>query len=311
MYLSKSLSLLKLYNSVLINVGRRHIQIVTGTEKCSTPHSRGLVLGVYSNESDKLDIGCLTSSAWQYNVEATNGRLMELLRISGPMPKRGECRILYNLEPNFSAVAVCGLGDKCLGYDSHELCDLSKEAVRVAAATGCRELQKLDTNKIYVENFGNAESAAEGSSMALWVYQELRNKKHCQYVPQLDLHVERGSDCDWDGWKIGLEKASAQNLARQLMETPANLMTPTKFAQNVVNVLCNSGVNVEVKVRGWAEKQQMHSYLSVARGSCQPPIFLELSYYGADHDERPIVLIGQGNTYDSGGICAKVFYDCF
>ena len=46
---------------------RSFVQIVTGTEKCSTPHSRGLVLGVYANEEDKLDIGCLTEVATKYN----------------------------------------------------------------------------------------------------------------------------------------------------------------------------------------------------------------------------------------------------
>lgn len=42
-------------------------QVVTGTDKCSTPHSRGLVLGVYSNEEDKLDLGCLTDNGLKYN----------------------------------------------------------------------------------------------------------------------------------------------------------------------------------------------------------------------------------------------------
>lgn len=120
------------------------------------------------------------------------------------------------------------------------------------------------------------------------------------------MHVEAGLECDWEGWKIGSHKASAQNLARELMESPANLMTPTKFAQSVVNVLCDSGVNVEVKVRGWAETQQMSAFLSIAKGSCEPPIFLELSYYGTDQSDPPVVLIGQGNTFDSGGICSKV-----
>lgn len=231
---------------------------------------------------------------------------MELLRIAGPMPKRGECRLFYNLEPQYSVVAVCGLGEKCLGYDSHEQIDEGKEAVRIAAATGCKELQKLDTNKIFIESFDNTESAAEGAAMGVWIYQNLINKQRMQYIPQIQLHVENGLECDWDGWKIGLHKASAQNLARELMETPANHMTPTRFAQNVVNVLCDSGVNVEVKVRGWAESQKMSAFLAVAKGSCEPPIFLELSYYGADQDEQPIVLVGQGNTYDSGGVCSKV-----
>lgn len=236
---------------------------------------------------------------------STNGRLLELLRIAGPMPKRGEYRIFYGLEPNFTVVAVCGLGHKCLGYDSHEQIDEGKEAIRVAAAAGCRALQELETNRIHIETFGNAEASAEGAMMGIWVFQKLRNKALWTYIPQILMHVELGSECDWEGWQIGLQKASAQNLARELMECPANLMTPTKFAQNVVNVLCDSGVNVEVKVRAWAETQQMRSFLAVAEGSCEPPIFMELSYYGAKPTDKPIVLIGQGTTFDCGGICLK------
>lgn len=289
-----------------LKISRRFVTtIVTGNESCSEPQSRGLVLGVYSNEDDKLDQGALTPAAWKYNKESTGGRLLDLLRIAGPMPKRGEARIFYNLEPTYSAVAVCGLGKECLGYDSHEQIDEGKEAIRIAAAIGCKELQKLETNKIFVESFDNAESAAEGALMSVWVYQELKNKLNQKYIPQLELHREIDTDCDWDGWKIGLQKAAAQNLARQLQETPANLMTPTMFAQSVVEVLCKSGVNVEVKVRNWAESQQMNAFLAVAKGSCEPPIFLELSYYGSTAKDRPIVLIGQGNTFDSGGTCAK------
>jgi len=55
----------------------------------------------------------------------------------------------------------------------------------------------------------------------------------------------------------------------------------------------------------------MHSFLAIAKGSCEPPIFLELSYYGTDREERPIVLVGQGTTFDSGGICVKVITDKF
>jgi len=67
-------------------------------------------------------------------------------------------------------------------------------------------------------------------------------------------------------------------------------------------VLCDSGVSVEVKVQAWASEQNMCSYLRVARGSFEPPIFLELAYYGTDHTTEPIVLIGQGITFNSGGV---------
>lgn len=221
------------------------------------------------------------------------------------MPKRGECRVFYLLDKLYTAVAVCGLGSECLGYNRYEAIDEGKEAIRMAAAAGVRTLQKLKTSKIFVENFGHSESAAEGAAMSVWVNQEFKSIKSQAHVPQIEMWTDRGLECDWDGWKIGLQKADAQNLARQLQETPANLMTPTLFAQNIVEVLCLSGVNVEVKVRSWAENQNMNAFLAVAKGSCEPPIFLELSYYGAEHDERPIVLIGQGNTYDSGGLSKK------
>lgn len=46
---------------------RRFAQVVTGGEKCSTPSSRGLVLGIYSKEDDRQDIGCLTENGKRYN----------------------------------------------------------------------------------------------------------------------------------------------------------------------------------------------------------------------------------------------------
>lgn len=53
-------------------VQKRWAGVVTGTEKCSTPHSRGLVLGVYANEEDKLDLGCLTENGLKYNEVSSN-----------------------------------------------------------------------------------------------------------------------------------------------------------------------------------------------------------------------------------------------
>lgn len=142
------------------------------------------------------------------------------------------------------------------------------------------------------------------------VIQAFRNLKNHKHIPYFDLYTGHSKDPEGDleGWTIGLKKAEAQNLTRELMETPSNRMSPTKFAQKVVDKLCDSGVSVEVRVQQWSELHGLTSYLAVAKGSSEPPIFLELSYYGADYKDPPIVLIGQGNTFDSGGICLKVIY---
>lgn len=65
-----------------------------------------------------------------------------------------------------------------------------------------------------------------------------------------------------------------------LMDTPANLMTPTIFADTVTNKLKAFNVHCIAHDKIWAETQKMGSFLSVSRGSDELPIFLELSYNG-------------------------------
>jgi len=45
--------------------------------------------------------------------------------------------------------------------------------------------------------------------------------------------------------------------------------------------------------KSWAESKKMGSFLSVAHGSCEPPVFLEIRYSGASDQEKPVVLVGK------------------
>lgn len=83
--------------------------------------------------------------------------------------------MFYNVTAGYPTVAVCGLGDKCLGYNAAEQIDEGKEAIRIAAATGCRALQDMEINQIFVESFGNSECAAEGAFMSTYRYQVMLN----------------------------------------------------------------------------------------------------------------------------------------
>ncbi|EDX09737.1 GD14112 [Drosophila simulans] len=268
---------------------------------CADQPSRALVIGVYADEEDKNDAGILTPAGWRYNLQKTNGRLIEVLRMSGPMPKRGEARLLFAVEPEripyYSVVAVVGLGKECLGYNPYEVLDEQKEAIRRSVAAACRILAELDTDRIEVENCGHAESAAEGAALGVARSQE------SNLCSGIDLYATKDEVCDIEGWRMGCKGCRADLTAncRRCLQP----FDPHCFAQNVVEVLCKSGVNVEVKVEGWAESQSMHASWAVGKASCEPPIFLELSYYGTCAEERPIVLVGQGITYDAGGLCLK------
>jgi len=287
----------------ILSAFKNAITLQTRCLSCSGESAEltGLVLGVWSEDTDPNGQQyTFTKTAAEFNSK-TEGKLLEYLRMSGPIPKKGETRVFYGIEKSFSAIVVVGLGDECVGYNDNEQVDEWKEAIRLGSASGCRALQDLYIRTMFVESFGHAESAAEGSAMGVWMFQELKSPNRQRTVPRLELY----EDCDFTGWQIGLQKAAAQNLARQLCETPANLLTPITFAQCAVEVLCKAGVNVEVKVRNWAKLMDMHAFLAASRGSCEPPIFLETSYFGCEPDVSPAVFVGKGITFDSGGLNLK------
>lgn len=83
-------------------------------------------------------------------------------------------------------------------------------------------------------------------------------------------------------------------------------MTPTIFAKEVHSVLTALGITVQIHEQQWAEEKKMGSFLSVSRGSCEPPKFVEIHYKGADDNAQPIAFVGKGVTFDAGGISLKV-----
>lgn len=261
----------------------------------------GLVIGVFTRKDDPYgSTKIYTRFAEEYDKMHDN-KISDILDSTGPIPTKGQHKVLYKIDPLFSAVVVVGIGDECASYKESEQIDEMKENVRDASALGVQVLQNLNMKTILTEGMGSTEAAAEGSALGIWRFQELKNSKKQILIPRIELH----GDCEYTAWQIGLQKAAAQNIARQLCETPANILTPLGFAQAAVEILCKARVSVEVKVRDWSKIMKMDGYLAAAKGSCEPPIFLEVSYYGCEPDVAPVVLIGKAVTFDSGGLCLK------
>ena len=106
------------------------------------------------------------------------------------------------------------------------------------------------------------------------------------------------------GVEQGSVLAEAANLARDLANEPANLMTPAIMAARAQEVAEAEGLDCTIIERAEAERLKMGSYLSVAAGSVQPPKFIVLRYRGAGRT-RPLALVGKGITFDTGGISLK------
>jgi len=131
------------------------------------------------------------------------------------------------------------------------------------------------------------------------------NKKSPEVKP---YQSAENTNTEEDGlsWDTGVIYGQAQNNARELMETPANLMTPSIFGKRAEELL--SGIeNMTVKVHDekWAEEKKMGAFLSVTRGSEEPAKFLEIIYKGDAAENTEVVLVGKGVTFDTGGISIK------
>ncbi|XP_069680321.1 cytosol aminopeptidase-like [Periplaneta americana] len=267
---------------------------------------KGLVLGVYHVQDAQLggEGGGeykFTPTASAFNKQ-TGGRLEELIKEAGGRIPKGKALVYHNLDPEFFAVALSGLDKENAEVDTSEQLDEAKENVRVAAGVGAYELRKTGVNHILVESFNDqVEAAAEGAGLAVWRYQDNKAKEDQKPIPTLELY----SDPDKTSWLRGINKADAQNFARKLSDSPPNLMTPSLFAKATVDALCPCGITVEIRDKEWIESKNMTAFLTVARGSCELPLLLELGYCGGGQEEKPIVLVGKGVTFDSGGLCLK------
>lgn len=263
--------------------------------------TKGLVLGVsYDNKSQPK----LTPFGTKFD-RITGGNILSQIQLADKIEK-GKSRICWGVAGPFPAVAVASICTSDEDSDDNIEClNTRKESVRVAAAVGAKALMAENITNIFLEDFMCPQSAAEGATLGLYKYQGQKCLKKRKPIPNLSL-VE--SETDVRKWVKGFILGNTQNWVRDLMETPANLMTPILFANSVGPRLESLGVNVTAHGPLWAKQQGMNSFLSVAKGSVEPPVFLEITYNGAGN-AQPICLVGKGITFDSGGISIKPHLD--
>ena len=99
--------------------------------------------------------------------------------------------------------------------------------------------------------------------------------------------------------------AAGVDLAREWANRPANHCTPTLLARQAQAVGRECGVTVKVLDKPALQKLGMGSFLAVAQGSEQAPKFIVMEYLGAGKGTPPVVLVGKGITFDTGGISLK------
>jgi leucyl aminopeptidase len=154
--------------------------------------------------------------------------------------------------------------------------------------------------------FGRA--VAEIAGAALYRINDLKTGKK-PAAPALKKVLAgpvRKADAAARGFKHGAAIATAAAVQRDLANLPANICTPTFLAEEA-RALARRQKSLTAKVLDEAaiRKEKMGCLLAVSQGSRQPPRFIVLEYRGGKSAPAPVVLVGKGVTFDTGGISLK------
>ena len=125
-------------------------------------------------------------------------------------------------------------------------------------------------------------------------------------LTQVDIHVaDEHTELAKFGLKQGISIAHGITLAKDLGNLPPNICTPIYLGEQAKLLATQYGFSVEVLEKAEIEKLGMGSFLGVAQGSVEPPCLIVLQHLKGDINQKPVVLIGKGITFDTGGISLK------
>jgi leucyl aminopeptidase len=146
-----------------------------------------------------------------------------------------------------------------------------------------------------------------GAAARSWRYDHYRTKLGRKQKPTLEeVIVVGGGDAAADLWADRAALLDGLDVTRSLVTEPANIVYPESFIARCREAMDGLDVEFEVLDVAAMEKLGMGALLGVGIGSERPPYLLAMRWRGAaDPDATPVVLIGKGITFDTGGISIK------
>jgi len=242
--------------------------------------------------------------------KALDGAISQLIGQGEIKGKLNEITIIHSLGKLPAArVVVVGLGKKE---------ELSQDRVRMAVGGTCRLLQQKGIDNVAAVALGVAVAgiSLEGAAQAvtegalLGIYSFRRHiTKEAEYGELKRLIIVETDEAKLpileQGSYRGRVLAEATKLARDMVNEPANYMTPPHMAETAAKLAEAYELELEVMEREQMRELGMGALLGVTQGSRQPPKFIVLHYRGGDSTQIGLALVGKGITFDSGGISIK------
>ena len=261
-----------------------------------------LVVGVH--EPRKLSAAAVAVD------RAAKGFLSGVVR-RGDMQGKPGTTLLLHAVPGVAAerVLLVGLGPE-RDFREKRYREAVAAAVRALNATGASEAT-LHLTELAVGRRDAAWKVAHAVTVAregIYRFTQMKSKTEgdSPALRRLNLNVDRAAEKRAAaGLAQGLAVAHGMSLAKDLGNLPPNVCTPAYLASQARELAKRYRMKVTVLERADMEKLGMHTLLSVAQGSAQPPKFIVLEHRGGPKKMKPVALVGKGITFDTGGISLK------
>jgi leucyl aminopeptidase len=260
-----------------------------------------LIIGVFTEKQ-------LSSLAEQID-KANNGVISAFLEQGDLNGKVGQTAWLYKLN-GAERVLIVGCGDK-KGISQQDFYKILRSVASALKLTRTNNaifaLPALKVNEYHSR--WQLRQAVVTLRDELYSFTQLKSKPDTtnENLSHIDFLItpENKKLAD-EALNIGTAIADGVKLAKDLAYLPANICTPTYLAEKAQQVAKElNTLKVEVLEEKDLRELKMGSLLSVTKGSLQPPKFVIIRYQGAEDSVKPIVFVGKGITFDTGGISLK------
>lgn len=238
--------------------------------------------------------------------------LSNLIRRGDMEGNKGQYLLLHNV-PGMIADRVLLIGcGKEREIDDRTYRTIIENSTRVLNSTGSLDgvnyLSELNIKGR--DHKWKIRQAVQVAEHTLYQFDELKSKKKKNRRPLRKITFTVPTRRELPQGEIAINEgraiANGIKLTRDLANRPSNVCTPSYLAQQAIQLAKeHRSLTVTVLEEADMKKLGMGSLLSVSQGSKEPAKLISLEYKGAKKSQKPIVLVGKGVTFDTGGISIK------
>jgi leucyl aminopeptidase len=243
----------------------------------------------------------LTGELVPFN-EKYGGTLQELISETDFKGKKNSIGMIrVGLNTTIRKLIIVGLGKQA---------DYNLETIRLASANCVKTAKKGKCGTlglslpVHIDSAVTSQAIAEGAILA--THQDKRFKSENDDKETVIHRIDLLGLTNINSAITQAEKiCSGVILARELVNAPANFVTPVTMAETAVEIANQHGLIAEILEKADCEKLGMGAFLGVAQASDLPPKFIHLTYKPEGTPRRKLAIIGKGLTFDSGGLNIK------